>query len=59
MDNSNLQPRKNASVYVCISRSTKRYQRLMELAQEYGCSYHKIALEAIDWYLRTQTNKKI
>ena len=56
MDNSNLQPHKNASVYVCISRSTKRYQRLMELAQEYGCSYHKIALEAIDWYLRTQTN---
>lgn len=50
---------KNKSVYVQISPSTFRYQRLMELSQEFNCSYHRIALEAIDWYLRVKTPKKI
>lgn len=45
--------------YVCLSPATPRYHRLMELAQEYNCSYHRIALDAIDWYLRTQTPKKV
>lgn len=47
------------SLYVCLSPATPRYHRLMELAAEWNCSYHTIALTAIDWYLRSQTPKKV
>lgn len=46
------------SLYVQLSPATSRYHRLLELAAEYNCSYHTIALTAIDWYLRTQAPKK-
>ncbi len=46
------------SVYLKIYASTMRYHRLMALADEYGCSWHTIALEAIDWYIRTHPPKK-
>lgn len=54
-------PRKQEGVkalYVRLTPTTFRYQRLLELAKEYDCSYHRIALDAIDWYLRTQTRNK-
>jgi hypothetical protein len=49
---------KPKAVYVQLSPSTFRYKRLIELSQEFNCSYHRIVLEAIDWYLRTQTPKR-
>lgn len=46
------------SLYVQLSPATARYHRLLELAKEYNCSYHTIALTAIDWYLRTKAPEK-
>lgn len=46
------------SVYLKIYASTWRYHQLMDLAKENNCSWHQIALEAIDWYLRTQAKRR-
>lgn len=46
------------ALYVQLSPATARYHRLLELAAEFGCSYHTIALTAIDWYLQTKTPTK-
>lgn len=45
-------------LYVQLSPATTRYQRLMELSHLYQCSYHRIVLDAIDWYLNTKVPRK-
>lgn len=56
--NSPKKPAGARAIYVRLTPATFRYHRLLELAKEYDCSYHRIALDAIDWYLRTQISKK-
>ena len=46
------------SLYVQISPATPRYSRLIELSQQFDLSYHRIALDAIDWYLNTKAPSK-
>jgi hypothetical protein len=47
------------SVYVKIYASTLRYHQLMKLAKKRGCSWHTIALEAIDYYLANPPKGRI
>jgi hypothetical protein len=44
--------------YLKIGFSTMRYRRLNKLSEEYGCSWERIALDAIDWYLQTHSPQK-
>lgn len=46
------------TLYVGLCPSTPRYHRLLELSEQFNCSYHSIALTAIDWYLNTQVPPK-
>lgn len=46
-----LQPHNKPSQYLKVGFSTRRYQRINQVAQECGCSWQQVALAAIDWYL--------
>lgn len=52
----NFNPAK--SIYVQISPASPRYHRLIELSQKFDISYHRVALDAIDWYLNTQARTR-
>jgi hypothetical protein len=46
-------PAHQKSVYIQLRPSTERYQQLMALAEQLDVSYHRLALEALDWFLAT------
>lgn len=47
------------SEYLKILPSGTRYQRLVALAREYGCSWTKVAYYAIDQFLEKNPPRKV